>query len=133
MDMNVHVLSGRLTRDAELKYTSSGKAKLTFSLANNGYKEGDTSYFNCEIWGERGEKLALILTKGCFIGATGRTDIESWEKDGVKHTAPKIHVTDVTILYKPKGDTNKKPASESQPVEKRFEDEIPFDYAPGGM
>jgi single-strand DNA-binding protein len=101
---------------------------MIFALAVDGFKEGDTSFFNCVLWGERAEKLSPMLTKGTAIGVTGRTVIESWEKDGVKHTAPKCHVSDVTILYKPKGEKKEEQGNSPAPQkdDDRFTDSIPF-------
>jgi single-strand DNA-binding protein len=100
--INCHVMTGRLCADTELKYTNNGKPMATFTLAVDGFTKDDTSFFPCVIWGERAEKLQPMLTKGVSIGVQGATRLESWEKDGVKRTVAKCHVSDVTILYKPK-------------------------------
>jgi single-strand DNA-binding protein len=67
-------LIGRITKDAELKYTSSGKAVANFNLAvDDGYGDNKTTlWIRCALWGERAEKLAEYLTKGKPVYVTGR-------------------------------------------------------------
>ena len=69
-DINGATLSGRLVRDAELKYTNSGLAIMEFSLANN-YSvkrgenwENEVNFFNCTMFGRRAESLQQYMTKG---------------------------------------------------------------------
>ena len=67
--INNVVLVGRMTRDAELRYTPSNVAVATFSLAvNRNFKgangEGEPDFFNCVIWSQQAENLANWLKKG---------------------------------------------------------------------
>jgi single-strand DNA-binding protein len=70
-------LIGRLTRDAELKYTANGTAVCKFSVAvNRKKKEGDNwvdeaSFFDVVLWGRQGEALNQYLVKGKQIGVNG--------------------------------------------------------------
>ncbi|NOQ35082.1 MAG: single-stranded DNA-binding protein [Methylococcaceae bacterium] len=65
--MNKLIITGRLTRDAEVRYIPSGTAVLSFSVANNtGYgKNEKTHFFNCSLFGKRAEgRLQEFMKKG---------------------------------------------------------------------
>ena len=73
--INNVVLVGRMTRDAELRYTPSNVAVATFSLAvNRNFKgangERETDFINCVIWRQQAENLANWAKKGALIGIT---------------------------------------------------------------
>ena len=74
-DLNRVLLVGRLTRDPELKSTSSGTVLCRFSLAcNRSYykKEGelqeDVGFFDCVAWGKAAEIISKYVTKGRRLG-----------------------------------------------------------------
>ena len=80
--INNVVLVGRLTKDADLKYTQNGTAAATFTLAvnrnftsQNGEREAD--FINCVIWRKSAENLANWGKKGALIGVTGRIQTTS--------------------------------------------------------
>jgi single-strand DNA-binding protein len=64
MDTNKVILIGRLTRDAELKYTANNKALANFAIAVSGYSKDDVSFFDVRLWGQAAEKLNQYLVKG---------------------------------------------------------------------
>ncbi len=102
-DFNNSSLSGRLTRDAELKYTTSGSPVLDFSLASN-QKRGDkeeTMFLDCTMFGDRAEKLVKHLQKGKSLIVSGKLRQESWEKDGDKRSKISLLVDSVTFLSSP--------------------------------
>jgi single-strand DNA-binding protein len=85
-DINNLTITGRTTRDGELKYTSAGKPILAFSIAvNRSYrdKQGENvqnvSYFDVEYWGSVAESVAPYITKGKFVGITGRNEQQRWQ------------------------------------------------------
>lgn len=89
-------LVGRMTRDAELRYTPSNQAVATFSLAvnrnfksQNGEREAD--FINCVIWRQQAENLANWAKKGALIGITGRIQTRSYEKQ----QGQRVYVTEV--------------------------------------
>lgn len=104
MDVNVVAMAGRLTRDAELKYTQGGLGILKFSLANGQSKKvGDkwekvSHFFDCTIIGKRGESLAQYMVKGQQVVVAGTLQQERWEKDGQKNSKVTILVNDVTLV-----------------------------------
>lgn len=98
-DFNEWVCSGNLTRDAELKYTPSGKPVLNFSIAVNGRpnESGDqkTSFFDCNLWGKGAEVLAPYLKKGKPVMLKGHPEQQVWKdnKDG-KNRSRIVHVVE---------------------------------------
>lgn len=94
--LNSVCLVGRMTKDAELRYTPSNQAVATFSLAvnrnfksQNGEREAD--FINCVIWRQQAENLANWAKKGALIGITGRIQTRSYEGDDGK----RVYVTEV--------------------------------------
>ena len=82
--LNNVVLVGRLTRDAELRYTPSNVAVATFTLAvnrtfksENGEREAD--FINCVMWRKQAENLANWARKGALIGITGRIQTRTYD------------------------------------------------------
>ena len=103
-DVNHVVLVGRLTRDAELKYTPSGYPISTFSLAiNRRKKSGDTwvdeaNFFDVDLFGKSAESLKTYLVKGKQIAVDGELRQDRWEKDGQKHSRVIISANNVQLL-----------------------------------
>ena len=94
--MNKVVLIGRLTRDPELRYTSSNIPSATFSLAvnrpfqnQNGVREAD--FINIVMWRKQAETAKKYLTKGSLISIEGR--IQTRNYDGA--AGKKVYVTEV--------------------------------------
>ena len=149
-DTNMVIIVGRLTRDAELKYTNSGAAITNISVANtkvrkNGDQwEEDTNFFEATLFGRQGEALNQYLQKGQQVSLTGELDYQSWEKDGQKRSKVVIKVNNVQLLGGKKdtsnggGSTNvnnsynkpvnSKPSYDNKPQGENgnFEDDIPF-------
>jgi single-strand DNA-binding protein len=100
-DVNNVTLIGRLTRDAELRYTVNGKPVSKFSLAvNEKRKIGDqwenaASFFEMVLWGQIAESLNQYLIKGKQIAVTGRLTQERWEQNGQNRS--KVVVTAETV------------------------------------
>lgn len=136
MDINLIVLEGRLTRNAEMKSAGSSTV-TTFSIANNrGYKKDgqwvdNSFFFDCEIWGPFGESIRQYLNKGQKITVTGELVQNRWnDKDGKIRTSDKIRVKDLSIQFEKKQNQNETepkittPAPESSP--EGIPEEIPF-------
>ena len=99
--MNSVQILGNLTRDAEVRYTKSGKAVATFTVAasntyidsNNETKE-QTAFINCVAWGKQGELLQQYR-KGNRLFVEGRLQTRSYEtQDGQKR-----YVTEVVANF----------------------------------
>ena len=97
-NVNSVELSGRLTRDPELKHLQSGMAILNIDIAfNRNFKKGDnweqsTSYIQIKLWGDKAEKMAQYLHKGSPIIAEGYLEQESW-KNKENQTVSKMVLT----------------------------------------
>ena len=94
--LNSTCLVGRLTKDAELKYTPSNQAVATFTLAvnrnfksQNGEREAD--FINCVIWRQQAENLANWAKKGALIGIVGRIQTRNYENQ----QGQRVYVTEV--------------------------------------
>ena len=94
--INNVVLVGRMTRDAELRYTPSNQAVATFTLAvnrtfknQNGEREAD--FINVVIWRQQAENLANWAKKGALIGVTGRIQTRNYENQ----QGQRVYVTEV--------------------------------------
>ena len=103
-DVNSVVIVGRLTRDAELKYTTGGTAVSKLGIAvNKRVKKGDewteqASFFDVTLWGKMAEGLNQYLVKGKQIAIEGELEQERWEKDGQAHSKVTITASNVQLL-----------------------------------
>jgi len=147
-DINHVVLVGRLTRDAELKQTSSGQAVCKFSLAvNRRRKNGDqwedeANFFDVVIWGRQGEALNQYLLKGKMVGVDGELRQDRWQQDGQNRSKVEIVANYLQLLGGSgtggaSGNFSGNPAAAPEragwkgqnaapPPEDNFADDIPF-------
>lgn len=96
MDLNSVILIGRLTRDAELRYTQSGKSVTNFSIAVNGLKKDEVYFIDCQKW--NADNIAKFLTKGKRIGVSGRIEQQRWDKNGQNQSKIIVVVNDLQFL-----------------------------------
>ena len=115
---------GRLTRNPETVETPSSSV-TKFSLAVNGFKKEDVSFFDCEAWGNVGKIVQDYCEKGKQVAVNGTIRIDRWEKDGAKRSKPVINVRDVTLLGS-KNDESSTKEEKSSPVKELINDDIPF-------
>jgi single-strand DNA-binding protein len=106
-DLNKVLIAGRLTRDPELKYISSGRAVCRLSIANsryykdkNGERKEDTSFVDATVWDKMAEYVGERLKKGRPVLIEGRIKSDSWEDktSGQKRTKIEIAAQRVTPL-----------------------------------
>jgi single-strand DNA-binding protein len=103
-DINHVVLVGRLTRDAELKYTAGGQAVCKFSVAvNRRRKSGDqwvdeANFFDVVLWGRQGESLNQYLVKGKVVGVDGELRQDRWEQEGQNRSKVEIVASNIQLL-----------------------------------
>lgn len=84
---------GRLTRDPEVRFTTSGKAFCSFTIAvDDGYGENKKTYFfPVVIWGKSAEVCGNSLAKGSRVAITGKLTMRSYDnKEGKK-----VYVTEI--------------------------------------
>jgi single-strand DNA-binding protein len=103
-DIQVTVV-GNLTNDPELRFTPSGQAVASFTVASssrvldkqtNEWKDGDTVFMRCSVWRQYAENVAESLTRGTRVIVHGRLKQRSYEtKEGEKRTVVECEVDDV--------------------------------------
>jgi len=109
MSLNSVNIMGNLTRDPEMKFTTSGKSVCNLSIANNrvytknNEKVTEVSYFDIEVWGAAAENCAKYLTKGSGIIVEGRLRQDRWEKDGKTQSRVRISANSVHFMPKRQG------------------------------
>jgi len=115
--MNKLILTGRLTRDAEIKFAKTGTSIIEFDIANNtGYGEyKKTCFIGCTIF--KRDKLVDHLKKGKGVIVEGELQQDNWEKDGKKFSKHKMIVAQLEFLGEKKG---------SETEETHTDDDIPF-------
>lgn len=96
--INRAVLTGRITRDPELRYTQNGTAVVQFTLAvdrqfRNQDGEREADFINCVIWRKSAENFANFTHKGSKIGVDGRIQTRSYEN----HQGNRVYVTEVIV------------------------------------
>ena len=97
--MNLVVLTGRLTRDPELKFGQSGKAYSRFSLAvDRPFSKGEADFINCVAFGKTAELVGEYLRKGRKVGVNGRLQMNRYEVNGEKRTSYDVLVDTVEFL-----------------------------------
>ena len=134
MSMNIVILTGRLTRDPELKYTQSGKAFARFSLAvqqnfKNEKGEYNADFINCTAWDKKAETIGEYLRKGSNVGVQGRLSVRSYEDENKqKRTMTEVVVESFEFLEskKSKGDAGETEFTGNSKQEFAGDDEFPF-------
>jgi single-strand DNA-binding protein len=105
--INQVILMGRLTRDPEVRTTSTGKTITSFSIAvDRGGQEDAADFFDVTAWEKLGELVSQYLSKGRRCLVQGRLRQDSWDdkETGKKRTRVEVVATDVTFLDGPNGD-----------------------------
>jgi single-strand DNA-binding protein len=105
--INQVILMGRLTRDPEVRTTSTGKTITSFSIAvDRGGQEDAADFFDVTAWEKLGELVSQYLSKGRRCLVQGRLRQDSWDdkETGKKRSKVEVVATDVTFLDGPGGD-----------------------------
>jgi len=147
VDVNHVILLGRLTRDAELKYTAGGQAVCKFSVAVNRRKkngdqwEDEANFFDIVVWGKQGETLNQYLKKGKMVAVDGELRQDRWQQDGQNRSKVEIVASFLQLLggggqgnYQDRQGSQQQPSYEnaqySAPASPQdssdFADDIPF-------
>ena len=95
-NLNKVLLIGRLTRDPELRYTSSGRAVSDLGIAVNreytvnNERRKETAFVDVTAWGRTAEVICEYLKKGREIFIEGRLTLDTWEQEGQKRSKLKV-------------------------------------------
>lgn len=135
--MNKLTIIGNLTKDPELRTTSSGISVCSFTVAVNrrrqqeGQPEAD--FFNVTAWRERGEMCAKFLQKGKKVCVVGAVSVRTWEKDGRHGASLEIPSADEIEFLSPRASDPEQapaPAKPENDPQNGYEvvetDELPF-------
>ncbi|MDO4399350.1 MAG: single-stranded DNA-binding protein [Coriobacteriia bacterium] len=106
MSINRVIISGNLTRDAELRQTASGTSVLGFGVAVNdrrrnnqtGEWEDYANFVDCTMFGQRAQAIAPYLRKGLKVALEGKLRYSSWERDGQKRSKLEVIVDDLEFM-----------------------------------
>lgn len=128
--LNRVVLVGRLTKAPELRFTDSGKAVATFTLAvdrpfadANGERAAD--FINIVVWGKPAENSARYLGKGKLAAVDGRLQVRSWEtNEGERRWVTEV-VADRVSFLSPAGKGEKEP-EEPEDADDYYSEDGPF-------
>ncbi|MBC6389231.1 single-stranded DNA-binding protein [Lactobacillus kunkeei] len=96
--INRTTLTGRLTKDAEIRYSQSGNAVANFTLAvdrafTNQQGEREADFINCVIWRKSAENFANFTHKGALVGIDGRIQTRNYENQ----QGQRVYVTEVVV------------------------------------
>jgi single-strand DNA-binding protein len=102
--MNLVVITGRLGKDPDMRYTPGGKSVCKFSIAETKVISGEkkTRWWNIVAWGKLAEICTKYLGKGSHVLVEGELNQSTYTKDGVKITAFEVVAGKVEFLD-PKG------------------------------
>ena len=120
-DLNMVALIGRLTREAEMRFTSGGMAIMSFSLAVNKRKkvgeqwQDEAQFFECTFFGKGAEAIEAWMTKGKQVGIQGELRQNRWEQDGQSRSKVEIVASSVQLLSSPGDSKQEGSASPAAP------------------
>ncbi len=147
--MNRVILIGRLTADPELRYTNSGTAVASFTLAvdrarKNQQGEREADFVNIVVWQKQAETCAQYLNKGRMAGVDGRLQIRSYENsEGRKVRVAEVVAEHVHFLDKsdgvnppsgqPDGGKKRTSSAAATPMPTRYNDDPFADDIPSNL
>ena len=108
--LNKVMIIGRLGRNPEMRYTPSGRAVTSFSVATSrswvnaeGERREETEWFNVVAWGSLAEICKQYLTKDQQVYVEGRLQTRGWEdQSGKKHYRTELVANEMVMLDEPK-------------------------------
>ena len=119
--LNSVALTGRLTRDVDLRYTQSGTAVGSFTLAvdrqfRSANGERETDFINCVIWRKSAENFANFTKKGSMVGVEGHIQTRTYDNA----QGQKVYVTEVVVenfaLLESRATTQQRPSEAANPA-----------------
>lgn len=122
--LNKVMIVGNLGRDAEMRFTPSGKSVANFSVAVNQFWKGadselhtETEWFNVVAWGNLAEISKKYLKKGSLVYVEGRLQSRMWQdSEGVQHKTVEVVARDILMLSdKTENETNDMNDAEEYP------------------
>lgn len=133
--LNKVLIIGNVGRDPEMRYTPSGSAVTSFSVAvsrrwtsNEGQPQEETEWFNVVTWNKLAETCNQFVTKGRSVFVEGRLRTRSWDgQDGQKHYRTEVVALSVQFLSSPNRERPAGTTGATEDVAGDLEpDDIPF-------
>lgn len=138
-DINNVSLTGRLTRDPELRVTTGGTQLLSFTLAFNtsvrnrqsGEWDERSNFIDCTMFGKRAEALLNYLAKGQKVAIAGKLRYATWDKDGQRHSKLDLIVDEIDFMAQRQNAAQPasapaSPQAPMPPVVDTFDEDIPI-------
>jgi len=129
--LNKVILIGRLTKDPELRYTPTGTAVASFTLAVNRKRanqqgEREADFIPVVVWQKQAENCANYIGKGSLVAVDGRLQVRTYDaKDGQRRWVTEVVAEDVRFLDRRESGGSQ--GTNSFGTEVDFtEDDIPF-------
>lgn len=126
MSINRAIITGNLTRDAEVRQTTSGTLVANFGVAVNdrrknpqtGQWEDFPNYIDCALFGKRAESLQRFLAKGTKVAIEGKLRYSSWEDRGTGQRRSKIEIVvdDLDFIGQGGGYQQAQPRQQAEPT-----------------
>lgn len=129
--INNVVVTGRLTKDMELKYTTSGTAVASATVAversyTDANGERGSDFINFVIWRKSAENMANMTAKGSLVGIEGRLQTRSYEnQQGQKVFVTEVVVNNFSLLESKEVTDQRKQGGVSQPQQNNFNQQPP--------
>ena len=135
MSINKVIVTGNLTRDAELRETPSGFQVLGFGVAVNDRKKNQqtgqwedwTNFVDCTMFGNRAASVARFLQKGTKVAIDGKLRWSQWQtQDGSKRSKLEVVVDEIEFLA-PRGDgAQQRPAQQPEQPGGYYPEDVKF-------
>lgn len=122
--MKQAIITGNITKDAVQRKTQGGDTVTSFAVAVNDRRTKEAMFFDCSLWGVRGEKVAQYLTKGTTVSVIG--DLGRREHEGKTYIT--VNVSELTLAG---GGERRAPAQSEQDsygnsFSRELDDDLPF-------
>lgn len=129
--MNCVSITGRITKDPELKTTQNNKKYIRFCLAVDGIKDKDgnktTDFIDCIAWNKSAEILTQYARKGSKLGVSGRIHTTTYEKDGEKRKNVDVVVNEFDFLDSKPDSKPQEPDKSETAATAEAPQELPFE------
>lgn len=133
MAINRVCIAGNLTRDAQLRQTSTGLSVCDFSVAVNDRRKDHTGewvdspvFISCALFGTRAEKLAQYLTKGIKVMIGGKLRYSTYMKNDEKRSVISLVVDDLEFASPRREHQDATPEAQYPKVPELYDEDIPF-------
>ena len=135
-DINKVIITGRVTRDSELRKTPNGTSVTDVSVVSNriwnkaGDRQEEPTFVDVTLWGKQAESLSQYLTKGRHVMVEARLKLNSWETDeGVKRNKLTLVAENVNLTpsnTNPNGNSQQQTVAASASASSESVEDTPF-------